>query len=339
MKKQHLETQQNIISVLLTYPTQASKVLSNNQKLIDRNFIELIDQVSTKMMALGNHEAANFLQDVASQIKRHFLSGVLQVGEQTITASEIIPRLTKYRMLPQFLSEIIIDQTIAPLSCTSEEKTFALEQFKQQQQLTEETEIQAWCQHNNLTLSELETFALRPLKIQKFQEEKWGHLLEYYFLERKEQLDQVRYSMIRLKDAGAAREIYHRLTEEEQSFAELAREYSQGAEAKNGGLIGPMPMDMPHPIIARMLKLSKSGQLWPPTQVGEWIVIIRLEQLIPAQLDERMRWRLLHELFNNWLSGQLNQIKIDLSPQSQEVGNPFLSFPSSQNLLTQIVLN
>ncbi len=339
MSQEYLETQQNLISVLLTYPTQASKVLNNNQKLIDRNFVELIDRVSTKMIALGNHEAANFLQDVASQIKRHFLSGVLQVGEQTITALEIIPRLTKYKMLPQFLSEIIIDQAIASVKCTAEDKAFALEQFKQQQQITEENELQAWCQRNNLTQSDLETFALRPLKIQKVQEEKWGHRLESYFLERKEQLDQVSYSMIRFKDAGAAREIYHRLTEGEQSFPELAREYSQGAEAKNGGLIGPIPMDMPHPIIARMLKLSKPGQLWPPTQVGEWIVIIRLEQLIPAQLDERMRWRLLHELFNNWLSGQLNQIKIDLSPQSQEVGNPFLSFPSPQNLLTQIVLN
>ena len=336
MNEQHLENQQNLISVLLTYPTQASKVLNNNQKLIDHKFLELIEQVSTRMMSYGNHQAANFLQDVASQIKRHFLSGVLQVGEQIITASEIIPRLTKYKMLPQFLSEIIIDQAIASVSCTPEEKAFTLEKFKQQQQITEENELQAWCEHNNITLSELETFALRPLKIQKFQQEQWGHRLESYFLERKDQLDQVSYSMIRLKYAGAAREIYHRLTEEEQSFAELAREYSQGAEAKNGGLIGPMSMDMPHPIIARMLKLSKPGQLWQPTKVEEWIVIVRLEKLIPAQLDDRMGWRLLHELFNNWLSGQLNHIRSDLSLQKQEVDklNTLSSLPMSQSLLT-----
>ena len=335
MKEQYLETQQYLISILLTYPTQASKVLSTHQKLIDRNFVRLIEQVAAKMMSYGNHQAAYFLQDVAGQIKRHFLSGVLQVGEETITASEIIPRLTKYKMLPQFLSEIIVDRAIASVNCTPEEKFFALEQFKQQQQITEDTELQAWCQRNNLTPSELETFALRPLKIRKFQEEKWGHRLESYFLERKNQLDQVSYSLIRLKDGGAAREIYHRLTEEEQSFSELSREYSQGAEARNGGLIGPMPMDMPHPHIAKMLKLSQPGQLLPPTQVGEWIVIIRLEKLIPAQLDDRMRWRLLHELFNNWLSKQLNTVKIDLSlqQQEQEVDNPLPSLPMSANLL------
>ena len=333
MDKQNLEKQQNLISVLLTYPTQASKVLNNNQKLIDRNFVERIEQLSIKMKFNGNHQAANFLQYLASQIKQHFWSGVLQVGEQMITASEIIPRLTKYKMLPQFLGEIIIDQAIASISCNPEEKAFALEQFKQQQHIVEEAELQAWCQHNNLTLSELKTFALRSLKIQKFQQEKWGQQLESYFLERKDQLDQVSYSMIRFRDAGSAREIYHRLSDEEESFAELAGQYSLGAEAQNGGLIGPMPMDMPHPIIGRMLKLSQPGQLWPPTQVGEWIVIVRLEKLIPAQLNDRMRWRLLNELFNNWLSQQLNQIKIDLSLQQQETAHSSLSLPMAQNLL------
>ena len=113
MNQQSLETQKNLIGVLLTYPTQASKVLNNNRELIDRNFVTLIEQVQTRMISYGNHQAAAFLQNVASQVEQHFLPGVLRVGEQTITASEIIPRLTKYQMLPQFLSEIIIDRAIA----------------------------------------------------------------------------------------------------------------------------------------------------------------------------------------------------------------------------------
>ena len=327
MTEPKLATQQNLINTLLTYPSQTSKVLTNNQQLIDRDFVELIEQVSNKMMSYGNHQAASFLQDVVSKINRDFWSGILQVGEQTIIASEIISRLTKYKMLPQFLSEIFIDRAITSISCTSEEKTFALEQFKQQQQITEEAELQTWCKQNNIAPAELENLALRPLKIQKFQQQKWGHQLESYFLERKDRLDRVSYSMMRFKDAGTAREIYHRLTEGEQSFAELAREYSQGAEANNGGLIGLMPMDMPHPEIARMLKLSQPGQLLSPTRVEEWIVIVRLEKLVPAQLDDSMRLRLLHELFNNWLSEQFERVSINLAPQKNEVENALSSLP------------
>ena len=88
MNQQNLEKQENLIRVLLTYPTQASKVLNNNPKLIDRNFVKLIEQKSTKIMSYGNYQAANFLKDLNSQIKLHFLPEVLQVEEQTIATYE-----------------------------------------------------------------------------------------------------------------------------------------------------------------------------------------------------------------------------------------------------------
>jgi hypothetical protein len=40
--------------------------------------------------------------------------------------------------------------------------------------------------------------------------------------------------------------------------------------------------------------------------MGKWVMIVRLEKWIPAQLDELTRRRLLNELFTNWLQQQLN---------------------------------
>jgi hypothetical protein len=42
--------------------------------------------------------------------------------------------------------------------------------------------------------------------------------------------------------------------------------------------------------------------------LGEWLLIVRLEKLMPAQLDESMRQRLLGELFEAWLQEQLSQL-------------------------------
>ena len=39
----------------------------------------------------------------------------------------------------------------------------------------------------------------------------------------------------------------------------------------------------------------------------DWLVIVRLEKLIQAQLDQAMRRRLMDELFENWLSEQIKQ--------------------------------
>jgi parvulin-like peptidyl-prolyl isomerase len=158
-----------------------------------------------------------------------------------------------------------------------------------------------------MTLAQVEGLATRGLLIEKFKQTTWGHKLESYFLSRKGQLDRVIYSLLRTKEPGIAQELYFRIQEKEQSFAELARDYSQGPEAQTDGLIGPVELSTPHPTVAQLLRSSQPGQLCPPLRLGEWLVIVRLEKFIPAQLDAPMRQRLLNECFSTWLSEQLNQ--------------------------------
>jgi parvulin-like peptidyl-prolyl isomerase len=233
---------------------------------------------------------------------------LLQVGDRIIKSDEIIPLLANYQLLPQLLREVLIDQAITSIKCTSEETAIACQQLYEQNQLTTETERQAWLERYGMSPEQLEALATRGVKIEKFKQQTWGHKLEAYFLDRKAQLDKVIYSLIRTQDMGVAQELYFRIQTQEQSFAELAREYSQGPEAETGGLIGPVELSNPHPAIAQMLSISKPSHLWPPRRLGEWLVIVRLEKFIPAQLDKPMRQRLLHELFVVWLSEQLQQL-------------------------------
>lgn len=235
------------------------------------------------------------------------MNAVLRVGDRAISAEEIIPLLAGYQLLQPLLREIIIDRAIAPISCTPEEKAKAIELFCEQNQLANEEVKLAWLKYHKMTLTQLEALAIRGLLLEKFKQATWGHKIESYFLSRKEKLDRVIYSLIRTQDLGIAQELYFRIQGEEQSFADLARQYSQGQEAQTGGLIGPVELSVPHPTLAQMLRLSQPGQLCPPTRLGEWFVVVRLEKFIPAQLDASMRQRLLNECFSTWLSEQLNQ--------------------------------
>jgi parvulin-like peptidyl-prolyl isomerase len=232
---------------------------------------------------------------------------ILQVGDRAITTAEIIPLLARYQLLPQLLRELLLDQVILPHTCTPEEVAQACQQVYAQNQLTSEEAQQAWLLQRQLTPEEFRARTERGLRIEKFKQATWGIKLESYFLQRKGQMDKVIYSLIRTQDVGITQELYFRIQEGEQSFADLAREYSQGPESQTGGLIGPVELSVPHPQLARVLSMSQPGQLWPPTQLGEWVVIVRLEKFIPAQLDEPMRQRLLNELFNTWLQEQLHQ--------------------------------
>ena len=135
----------------------------------------------------------------------------------------------------------------------------------------------------------------------------WSHKLGSYFLQRKRELDHVIYSLIRLQDAEMAEELYFRIHENEQSFSEVAHRYSQGPEAHVNGMIGPIELGQMHPALAHVLVTSQPGQLWQPISVDEWILIIRLEKLVPAQLDIPMRQRLLRELFEDWVQEQMRE--------------------------------
>ncbi|MBD2102045.1 peptidylprolyl isomerase [Leptolyngbya sp. FACHB-261] len=250
------------------------------------------------------------------------MTTALQIGKRVITAEEIIPLLTSYQMLPQLVRESLIDQAIADIACTEEETTSACEQFYERRQLTSEAARQAWLQCHDLTLEQLQALATRDLRIEKFKQATWGHKLQSYFLNRKEQLDKVIYSLIRTHDMGIAQELYFRIGEGEQTFSELTREYAQGPEAQTDGLVGPVELGKLHPTLARILSLSQPGHLWMPIHLGEWFVVVRLEKWLSAQFDEAMRCRLLNELFENWLQKQMQQQFVE--QQSHSTSNAFL---------------
>lgn len=235
------------------------------------------------------------------------MASVLQIGNRTIDTNEIFPLVQQYGMLPQLVREIITEDAIADITLSTEENTKAYQQFYQNNQLTSDADLEAWLTTRNLSREHLDYLVTRNPKLELFKQNTWDNKLESYFIQRKSKLDKVIYSLIRLNDIGIAQELYFRIQEGEQSFDAIAREYSQGQEANTGGLLGPVELSVPHPALANLLASNPPGKLLPPARVGEWIVIVRLEKFLPAQLDEPMKQRLLNELWENWLQTQLKE--------------------------------
>ncbi|WP_019509054.1 peptidylprolyl isomerase [Pleurocapsa sp. PCC 7319] len=235
------------------------------------------------------------------------MSVVLEVDNQVYTAEDLVPLLTQYQMLPKLAQEILIDKLIAEIKCTEEENTLTYNQFCQQNQLTSEEQVETWLNKQGMSREQLQNLITKRLRIDKFKEQNWGDQVEAHFIKRKSQLDRIVYSLIRVEKPELAQELYFRIKDDENTFSTLAMEYSQGTEAQTGGLIGPVELNAPHPKIAQILATCQPGQLIPPTRVGEWIVIVRLENYLSAKLDLPMRQRMLDELFREWLNQAIKQ--------------------------------
>lgn len=232
----------------------------------------------------------------------------LTIEGQTFPAEEVLALAGRYGLMPTLVREIIIDQAIQAIQLSEEERSAAGDRFLQTYQLQSPEQIAAFTQQRGLTPEQLPELANRDLKLSKYKEETWGAKVESHFLQRKNRLDRVLYSLIRTQEAGVAQELYFRIHDDGAPFEELAREYSEGQEAQTGGLIGPVELSVPHPALARILSISQPGQLWPPTRVGEWYVIVRLEKFLPAKLDDPTRTRLLEELYTTWLRERIEAV-------------------------------
>jgi parvulin-like peptidyl-prolyl isomerase len=241
---------------------------------------------------------------------------ILTIGQQQISQEDLFPLLIRYQMLTQLVQEVIVEQAIANIECTEEEKTLARQGFCQQKQIPTEEHLQQWAKSQHLSPEQLENLILKGLRLEKFKQETWGEQIENYFLKRKGQLDKVIYSLIRTQDVGIAQELYFRLQENESSFPDLAKQYSQGAEAETGGLLGPVEMSTPHPQISQMLAASQPGKVMAPARVGNWYIILRLEKMVQAQLDGAMLQRLFNELFQSWLQEQIEE-KVKLEHKTE----------------------
>jgi parvulin-like peptidyl-prolyl isomerase len=203
------------------------------------------------------------------------MSPQLQLQNHPIQTTDILSVVQRYQLMPQVLRGIVIDRAIAHWQQTT---------------------------HDHRTGTDAE-------RLERFKQAMFSHQVEPYFLKRKSTLDQVVYSLIRTKELELTNELYFRILEGEQTFAEVARQYSEGPEASTGGLLGPVPLSQPHAAIAHLLTISKPGQLWMPRFVADWFVILRLEKRHSAQLNATLRQQLLNELFENWLQQEIQKVR------------------------------
>ena len=150
---------------------------------------------------------------------------------------------------------------------------------------------------------------LRPEALRRFAAQRFGPGLEDRFLGFKGGRDQVIYSLIRVRDAGLARELWIRLEEGEITFAEAASSHSEGPEASRKGVMGPIEIGTLQPqTLQDLLRALRPGEICSPKILGEWHVLLRLEQLTPARFDDQLRLRMQDEALDEFLAKRVTRI-------------------------------
>jgi len=218
---------------------------------------------------------------------------------------ETLALLQRHNLLKTLVRAEILRKTIEPIELSTEQRDRVWNNFKEQNKLENIESLKTYLKNNGLREIDLRWQLELPTRVQIYSQEHFQHKAEARFLARKEQLDSVVYSLLRLQDGYLARELYLRISGGEANFADLAASYSQGPEAKTKGIVGPVPMTQAHPAVSERLRTSQPGQLLQPFRVDQWWLVMRLERYEAAQFDDKTRQRMAEELFQEWLNQKL----------------------------------
>ena len=209
--------------------------------------------------------------------------------------------LRKYNLLKPLVEQMITSEAIAGVGVSSE----ALEKAKLE--LLDQRGFETMEQWSEMladlgrTDEEVIDRLERVIRRQEYIRERFAPKAEARFLERKNELDQVVYSLLRLANNFLARELYLQIESGESNFADLAKRYAEGPERNTNGIVGPVSMTQAHPVLVEKLRVAQPGVLLEPFRIADWWLVVRLERYSPATFTPEVSDRMCREMFDAWI--------------------------------------
>ena len=209
--------------------------------------------------------------------------------------------LRKYNLLKPLVEQMITSEAIAGVEVSAE----ALEKAKLE--LLDQRGFETMEQWSEMladlgrTDEEVIDRLERVIRRQEYIRERFAPKAEARFLERKNELDQVVYSLLRLANNFLARELYFQIESGESNFADLAKRYAEGPERNTNGIVGPVSMTQAHPVLVEKLRVAQPGVLLEPFRIADWWLVVRLERYSPATFTPEVSDRMCREMFDAWI--------------------------------------
>ncbi|NJR48227.1 MAG: peptidylprolyl isomerase [Leptolyngbyaceae cyanobacterium CSU_1_3] len=243
----------------------------------------------------------------------------LTVDEQPLTLRECLKYLQTSGKLQGFLGDIlrqyVLDQelnTREDLEVNSAVIEQAVIDFRIQQQLTDPGVFQEWLNRNGSDYATFHSQITSNFKSEKLKSVITETKLPEYFIERKVFLDRVVLSRIIVDNKELADELKIQI-QEGTSFEQLAQEHSIADDRISNGMMGPVSRGTMPDTVRAAIDSSNAGDLVGPIELENRWALFRIEQILPATLDNsQLKQALQNELFERWLSEKIQKMSVKL---------------------------
>jgi parvulin-like peptidyl-prolyl isomerase len=180
----------------------------------------------------------------------------------------------------------------------------------------------AWLQKHCLSVDDFEEVAYISVLSSKLAQHLFKDKVEPFFVQHQLDYERVVMYEVVLDDEDLAMELFYAIAEGEMSFHEVAHQYIQDKELRrSGGYRGILQRKDLKPEFSAAVFAATPPQVLKPILSSKGVHLILVEELIEPQLNERLRYKILSDLFSEWLKQQIEQFEIEIDLNSNAVAS------------------
>lgn len=237
----------------------------------------------------------------------------------SISQAEILHQIKLSSLIPTLVEGIVTRKIIARaareqgIEVEPVELQQAADSFRLTNGLQSVEQTWLWLQKNGLSLDEFEELIHSSILSSKLAQHLFAEQIEPFFIDRQLDYSQVVMYEIVLEDEDFALELFYAIAEGEMSFSEAAHQYIQDTELRrSGGYRGILYRSNIKPEIAVAVFSATPPQLLKPIVTSGGIHLIMVEEFIQPQLNEQLRYKILWNLFSQWLKLKLQEFEVKI---------------------------
>lgn len=217
----------------------------------------------------------------------------------------------------QFVEGVVADAIVRQAARelpppTDAELQQAADEFRRSSGLYEADDTLNWLKQNGLTVDAWEERLERDMVARKVRDHVTEGQVEAYFSSNRAALDRATVAQVVVSDEEVAAELLAQIAEEGSDFAAVAREHSvDPISRERGGYVGPVGRGALGAEGEALVFNAQPGQVVGPIRTeGGWM-LLRVESVSPAQLDDATREQIKDTLFREWLQQQRSRASVE----------------------------
>lgn len=235
-------------------------------------------------------------------------------GTDTLSLGDFLGAMKRSRRLRPLLVESFVENYLvnrakrAGLTINEKELQEAADNFRLKNGMATQEQTTQWFNREAITADDFAAGLERDLLVEKLRRAISDPKVDEAF-----NANTARFARIRLKRAlvsteQEAREFIDAVTSGRSTFENEAKAKSLDLVSKGqGGDAGIVRRVDLVPKLADALFAVEAGKLVGPVQAGQGYLVFRVEEFLPAQIDEQIRAGLRKEIFDAWLRQELSR--------------------------------